>query len=158
MALDIASILGGSLGTVVSDIIGKFKADPNKVLEMQGLVVQNQAALDMKQLELQGKLQDAVTAEIQAASGNIQAEAKGNWFTSGARPMFLYICEVTILYNYVISPLVHKAQHLDLPPQLVWLFGSVMLGYTGARTWEKFMGLPGDSSMQIGPFKVGNKQ
>jgi hypothetical protein len=130
MGFDLGSILGSGVGEAVSKIARVFKADPTVIAE-------NQAELKKIEYELQGKLQDAVSREIEAASSNIRAEAgSGDKFTSRARPTFLYICNAVIGWNYIIAPLFGR-QPLDLPEPLFWLFGSVMLGYTGARSWEK---------------------
>lgn len=138
--MKITDLFGGGLLGGVKDIIGAFKLDPAKKAELQAAVDANEAAIALKQLELDGKLQDALTAEIQTASANIRAEAgSGDKYTSRARPTFLYICEFILLWNYVVVPL-FKQQPLELPEALFWLFGSCMLGYTGARTWEKKFG------------------
>jgi hypothetical protein len=130
MGFDVGTILGGAVGETVKKIAGVFKADPT-------VVEQNKAELARIEYELQGKLQDAISREIEAASSNIRAEAgSGDKFTSRARPTFLYICNAVIGWNYIIAPLFGR-QPLALPEPLFWLFGSVMLGYTGARSWEK---------------------
>jgi Holin of 3TMs, for gene-transfer release len=129
----ITDILGGSILDGVSKVISLFKVPPEKQLEAQ-------TELSKIQMEMQGKLQDALTAEIQAAAGNIQADAKsGDKFTARARPSFMYIVEVILACNYIAFPLMNRAP-LALPDALFWLFGSAVLGYTGARTWEKMQG------------------
>src|SRR5438132_12189492 len=131
MAFDISSLIGSSVGEAFSKIVGCFKVTPDKALEAQ-------TELSKIQFELQGKLQDALTAEIQAAAGNIQADAKsGDKFTQRARPSFMYIVEVILLCNYLVFPLLNRPS-LALPEPLFWLFGSAVLGYTGARSWEKY--------------------
>ena len=133
MAFDLGSILGSTLGDTFAKIVGVFKADPTVVIEKK-------AELEKIQLELQGKLQDALTSEIQAASANIRADAtSGDRFTQRARPSFMYIVEVILVCNYILFPLLSRPP-LDLPEPLFWLFGSAILGYTGARSWEKYAG------------------
>jgi hypothetical protein len=53
----------------------------------------------------------------------------------------MYIVEAILLCNYIIFPLINRTP-LALPEPLFWLFGSAVLGYTGARSWEK-IGLSG---------------
>ena len=138
MGFDLTSILGGSLGSAVKDVVGAFKLDPTKKAEFQAAVDENAAQLALKQLELQGKLQDALTAEIATASENIRAETgSADKFTSRARPMFLYVCEFLILWNYAVVPIFHQTP-VQFPDALFWLFGSVLLGYVGARSWDKY--------------------
>lgn len=138
--MKLTDLFGGSLLGGVKDIIGAFKLDPAKKAELEAIVDQNAHSIRIKEIDLQEKFQDALTAEIQTASANIRAEAgSSDKYTSRARPTFLYICEFILLWNYVVVPLLRQ-QPLLLPEPLFWLFGSCMLGYTGARTWEKLAG------------------
>lgn len=127
----ITDIIGGSIGDAVAKIISLFKVDPNKALEAQ-------TELQKIQFDLEGKMQDALSREIEAASANIRADASsGDKFTQRARPSFMYIVEVILVCNYIIFPLMNRSP-LELPEPLFWLFGSAILGYTGARSWEKY--------------------
>lgn len=143
MAFDLASILGGSVGDLFQKVVGTFKLSPETAAQLELAKEQHAADLARIQSDLQSKLQDAITAEVNAASANIQAEAKsGDKYTSRARPTFLYICNFILLFNYVIVPIFNK-KPIEFPEPLFWLFGSVMLGYVGARSWEKISGVPG---------------
>lgn len=131
------------LGEIFKDVVGTFKADPNKTLEFQQAIDANKTAISAKQLELEEKLQDELAAEVNAASANIRADAaSGDKYTSRARPSFIYVMLAVLLFNYVALPLMHIEPRM-LPDGLYWLFGSCMLGYTGARTWEK-LGIMGN--------------
>ncbi len=131
------SIIGGNVGDLFQKIVGTFKLPPEKAAEMKELADQHAVELQKMQLEMEGKAQDALSREIEAASANIRAEATtGDKFTSRARPSFIYIMLAILLANYVVFPLAHMPP-LQFPDALFWLFGSCMLGYTGARTWEK---------------------
>lgn len=135
--MDLTTILGANLGQTFKDVVGAFKLDPEKKAEFQAAIDANAALLQQKQLDLQGKLADAQTAEIATASANIRAEAQtGDKYTSRARPSFIYLMLGIMAANYVAFPLLHMAP-IQFPDALFWLFGSCMLGYTGARTWEK---------------------
>jgi hypothetical protein len=136
------TLIGGNLGQLVKDVVGTFKLDPEKKAEFAAAVDANQAALQSKQLDLEAKLQDTLAREVEAASQNIRAEASsGDKYTSRARPSFLYMMIGLLGVNYVAFPLLKMAP-IQFPDALFWLFGSCMLGYTGARTWEK-IGMPG---------------
>lgn len=144
MGISIADIVGGGLGTLVKDVVGTFKLDPAKKAEFQAAIDENAAQLALKQLELQEKMQASLDIEVQTASANIRAETgSADRFTSRARPMFMYVVEFILLWNYVVVP-IFKQTPVTLPEALFWLFGSMVLGYTGARSWdkyaEKFMG------------------
>ncbi len=131
------SIIGGNVGDLFQKIVGTFKLPPEKAAEMKELADQHAVELQKMQLEMEGKAQDALSREIEAASANIRAEATtGDKYTSRARPSFIYIMLAILLANYVVFPLAHMPP-LQFPDALFWLFGSCMLGYTGARTWEK---------------------
>lgn len=141
MGFDLTSILGGSLGSAVKDIVGAFKIDPTKKAEFQAAIDAASHEIAIKQAEYESKLLDVQTKEIETASANIRAEAaSGDKYTSRARPSFLYMCIGILGWNFIAVPLFHHTP-LDLPEPLFWLFGSCMLGYTGARTWEK-LGVP----------------
>jgi len=136
-------LFGGDIGDIFSKIVGTFKLSPEKAAELEELKQQNAVALAKLQIELQEQAQDAITKEIDAAGANIRAEAtNGDKFTSRARPTFLYICNLIIFWNYVVVPMM-KEKPVEFPEPLFWLFGSVMLGYVGARSWEKISGLKG---------------
>ncbi|MCI0352575.1 MAG: holin family protein [Acidobacteriales bacterium] len=138
--MKLTDILGGSLLDGVKGIIGQFKLSPEKKAELQATVEAHAHELAVKQAELEARIAEFQAREIEAASANIRAEAaSGDKFTSRARPTFLYISNVILLFNYILFPLLQRPP-LDFPEPLFWLFGSVMLGYTGARSWEKLAG------------------
>lgn len=138
-----AEIIGGGLGKLVKEVIGSFKLDPAKKAEIEALVDQHEHEVRMKEMELQIKSMDAESKAIEIAGQNIRAETgSGDKFTSRARPSFIYIMIIILGWNYIAVPLFHH-DPISLPEAIFWLFGSVMLGYTGARTWEK-IGLPGN--------------
>ena len=133
----LADILGSSLLDSIKGIIGEFHTDPTVKAQMLAAADANATQIKAKEIELEEKAQDELTAEIEAASANIRADAaSGDKFTSRARPSFLYVMLGILSANYVLFPLIGKAA-LTFPDALFWLFGSAMLGYTGARTWEK---------------------
>lgn len=131
-------ILGGNLASFVGGLIDKFHLSPEDKAKFQAAVDANQTQLALAQLDLQGKAQDELAREVEAASGNIRAEAaSGDKYTSRARPSVIYVVLVILSANYIVFPLLGKAP-LAFPDALFWLFGSCVLGYTGARSWDKF--------------------
>jgi hypothetical protein len=130
-------LLGGGVGQLFKDVVGTFKLSPEDKAKFQASIDENQTQVQLAQLTLEGKAQDALAREVEAASANIRAEAtSGDKFTSRARPSFVYVMLAIMAANYVVFPLSGKTP-LVYPDALFWLFGSCMLGYTGARTWEK---------------------
>jgi Holin of 3TMs, for gene-transfer release len=130
-------ILGGGVGQFVNGLIDKFHMSPDDKAKFQAAVDANQKEIQLAQIEAESKAQDTLARETEAASGNIRAEAaSGDKYTSRARPSFIYVVLAIILGNYLVFPLAGKAP-VTFPDAFFWLFGSCMLGYTGARTWEK---------------------
>src|SRR5579864_3588543 len=134
--------LGSNLGQLFKDVVSEFHLSPEDKAKFQQALDDNQKQIQLAQIELEAKLQDEQAREVEAASANIRAEAtNGDKYTSRARPSFLYVMLGILSANYVLFPLIGKTP-LTFPDALFWLFGSCMLGYTGARTWEK-MGISG---------------
>ena len=137
----LSNILGSNLGQVFKDVVGTFKLSPEDKAKFQAAVDENQTQIQLAQIALQKNAQDELAREIEAASANIRAEASsGDKYTSRARPSFVYATLGIMAANYVVFPLAGKPP-LAFPDALFWLFGSCMLGYTGARSWEKVSGL-----------------
>jgi Holin of 3TMs, for gene-transfer release len=155
----LSQILSGGTGELFAKIVGSFKLSPEKQAELMELKDQHAAELARLDAELQQKVLEAQQAEVAAASANIRAEAQsGDRYVSRARPSFIYLMLLIFFFNYVVFPLMGKTA-LQYPDALFWLFGSCMLGYTAARSWEKFMSLPGESTVQLGQsIKMSNRQ
>lgn len=137
----IGSFATGGIKDLVLGVLDRIKLAPEKKAEIELAMANHAFEIQKLEMELQAKEQERIGKEIEAASANIRAEASsGDKFTSRARPMFIYLMIFVLGWNYVIVPLFHHSP-LEFPEPLFWLFGSVMLGYTGARTWEK-IGLP----------------
>lgn len=135
MAFDIQSLIGGTIADAFAKIVGVFKADPNKVLEAQ-------TELAKIQIELQGKLVDQVSTEMQSAAEIIKAEAQSqSWLPRNVRPLLLLIWGLVISVNIFI-PVVARFWVPTIQPLIVpdWVYKLVAIGFTGyvtARTWEK---------------------
>jgi hypothetical protein len=126
----IGNLASGGLLNGISTLINTIRGrSPEDALKLQELAAKYQ--------------EDILNADVQmqqTAAANIQADAKsGDKFTQRARPSFMYIVEVILVCNYIVFPLMNRPP-LALPEPLFWLFGSAILGYTGARSWEKFQG------------------
>lgn len=131
-------ILGGNLGQLFTSIVGQFHLSAEDKAKFQAAIDANANQLALAQLDLQKKAEDTLQTEVTAASANIRADAaSGDKYTSRARPSFIYVMLVIMAANYIVFPIAGKAP-LAFPDALFWLFGSCMLGYTGARSWEKY--------------------
>jgi hypothetical protein len=137
----IGNLAGGGLKDLVLGVLDRIKLYPEEMAKIQLQLDQNAFELQKMQLELEAREKEQIAKEIEAASANIRAEAQsGDKYTARARPTFLYLVMLILGWNYIAVPLFNRVP-LELPEPLFWLFGSAVLGYTGARTWEK-VGMP----------------
>jgi hypothetical protein len=136
----LGDLFGGAAGGAVKGTLegaGSFardvraaitgEIDPAKLAELQ-----QQAA------ELESKSQLA-QAEIN------KAEAKhSNLFVAGARPAVLWVCVLSLLYNFVVRPLAVGFGASDMPEinaGSLWPIMGGILGLGGMRSWEKSRGV-----------------
>jgi len=131
----IASILTGGIADGVASIVRLFKVDPNVAL-------QHQAELEKIQADLQAKLMDSITAEINAGGEIIKAEAQSqSWLPRNVRPLLLLLWGLSITLASVV-PVVAKFWIPNFSPVTLdpWVYKLTAIGFTGyvtARTWEK---------------------
>ena len=66
-------------------------------------------------------------------------EAKGNWFQSSWRPLIGWVCSISLMVNYLISPICAGfgivIPQADMSVMMPLLLG--MLGIGGMRSFEK---------------------
>ena len=123
---------------VVGEVIDRVVPDPK---------AREAAKLQLIQQAQEGKLKEV---EHQLSAILAEAQSKDPW-TSRARPTFLYVVYLLILMSIPMA-LVH-AFNPDLslrliegfngwlsaiPESIITLFGVGYLGYTGARSYDKF--------------------
>lgn len=105
------------------------------------------AKAELFQMEQEGEFR---ATEIQLSAIVAEAQSKDTW-TSRARPTFLYVMYLVILLTIVggiigiwfPDQVTTAAQNIAnllaaIPESLWWLFGTGYLGYTGARTVDKW--------------------
>lgn len=127
--------------TIGSKIIDKFFPDPAEAAK---------AKVDLLQMQQTGELEQV---RVQMAAIMAEAQSADPW-TSRARPSFLYVVYVLILWSipmgvlFVFNPEAagrftegFKAWLNAIPEPILTLFGTVMLGYVVGRTWEKTKGI-----------------
>lgn len=107
------------------------------------------------QLELAKMAQDGQLEEMKTQMSAILAEAQSaDPWTSRARPSFLYVVYVLLLWAIPMGVLTifnpqaaqaftagFKAWMEAIPEPILTLFGTVMLGYVVGRSWEKVKGV-----------------
>ena len=114
-----------SLVPVASKLLGKFIEDKdtkNKLAhEISTMAEKHAQALAMEQIKV-----------------NIE-EAKGNWFQSSWRPLIGWICGLSLMINYMVSPILAGfgiiIPQADMSVMMPLLFG--MLGIAGMRSYDK---------------------
>lgn len=134
---NLQSLIGGSVADAFAKVMGVFKVDPTAKMQAE-------SEIQKIQLELAGKLQDAISNEITASAEIIKAEAQSqSWLPRNVRPLMLLLWGLLITFNYFLPLLAHffnafqSMQPLVLPD---WLYKLTAIGFTGyvtARTWEK---------------------
>ncbi len=117
----ISAITGG-----IRDVVSQFKLAPEDQLKFEAQL------RDIERSETE--------ATIKAAESVLVAEAQSqDGYVRRARPTFLYLVYLLLLYNYVARPVMGQPP-VELPEELIFLFGAGILGYQGARSWEKVRG------------------
>lgn len=139
MPFDLSTLIGGSIGDAFQKIVGAFKVPPEQQLAAQ-------TEITKIQLELQGKLQDAVSAQVNV---NLEEAKSDKLFVAGWRPWIGWTCGMIFAVNFIIGPIVNwifvlrhipgEFPKMDLSEAMPVLLG--MLGLGGLRTYEKTQGV-----------------
>lgn len=146
MPFSLESIIGNTIGDAFQKIVGSFKADPTKALEIQG-------QLANAQLEIQSKLVDQVSQQLEVNKAEAQSS---NWFVAGWRPYIGWICGTALAINFIVNPLLlwgsTMAGHALQPPvmDIKAVIGIVttLLGFGGYRSLEKIRSIPGSDKLK----------
>lgn len=133
--ITISSIFG-----IGSKIIDKLFPDPTEKAKAQLELIKLQQSGDLDELKVQ---LSAILAEANSADP----------WTSRARPSFLYVVYVLLLWSIPMGVLTifhpeaaaafthgFQAWMIALPEPVLTLFGVVMTGYVAGRSWEKVRG------------------
>ena len=126
------SVLKGGLSGLVggvADIVGRFVITPDEKAK---------ALIELRALEVR---ETEVIVSSAASAVKAEAESPDPWVRR-ARPTFLYIMYVVLVWNFILLPITQlltsiPLHPIDLPSDLYYLFGAGYLGYVGARTWDK---------------------
>lgn len=129
-----------SIFGIGSKIIDKIFPDPAQ---------KAQAQLELLKMQQSGDLDEMKT---QLSAIIAEAQSTDPW-TSRARPSFLYVVYVLLLWSIPMGVLTifrpeaaaaftagFKAWMLAIPEPVLTLFGVVMTGYVAGRSWEKVRG------------------
>jgi len=108
------------------------------------------AQLELLQMQQNGELEQI---KVQLSAIITEAQSADPW-TSRARPSFLYVVYILLLWSlpmgvlFIFNPDAaarftdgFKAWMNAIPESILTLFGTVMLGYVVGRSWEKTKGI-----------------
>src|SRR5260370_9526391 len=95
MAIDVTSLIGGSIGDAFAKVVGVFKVPPEKVLE-------SQTELEKIRLGLESQLVQQVTAQIEV---NKTEAANVSTFVAGCRPFIGWICGADLARQVIYGAL-----------------------------------------------------
>lgn len=127
--------------SIGSKIIDKIFPDPEQKAKAQ---------LELLQMQQNGELEQI---KVQLSAIITEAQSADPW-TSRARPSFLYVVYILLLWSlpmgvlFIFNPDA-AARFTDgfkvwmnaIPESILTLFGTVMLGYVVGRSWEKTKGI-----------------
>lgn len=127
--------------SIGSKIIDKIFPDPEQKAKAQ---------LELLQMQQNGELEQV---KVQLSAIITEAQSADPW-TSRARPSFLYVVYILLLWSlpmgvlFIFNPDAaarftegFKAWMNAIPESILTLFGTVMLGYVVGRSWEKTKGI-----------------
>jgi hypothetical protein len=130
-----------SVFAIGTKLIDKFFPDPAQKAAAQLELLKMQQSGDLEEMKTQ---LSAIVAEAQSADP----------WTSRARPSFLYVVYILLLWSIPMGVLTifkpeaaaaftagFKAWMAAIPDPIITLFGTVMLGYVAGRSWEKVRGV-----------------
>ena len=141
----------------VTAIISQFHLSPEEKAKAQQAIQDAADRAQQAALDYDVRLNDI-------AGQNIRADAQsGDKFTVRARPAFLYVIIAVLAFNYIALPCAQifgsHVQPIQLPGDLLSLFGVAMCGYSFSRSLDKALALPGASEINVaGILKASNKQ
>ena len=131
----------GGLFSIGGKLIDKLFPDPTDKARAQ---------LELLRLQQSGELEEV---KVQLSAIMAEASSADPW-TSRARPSFLYVVYVLLLWSIPMGLLtVFAPEAADkftmgfgkwmaaLPEPILTLFGVVMTGYVAGRSWEKVRGV-----------------
>jgi hypothetical protein len=131
----------GGLFSIGGKLIDKLFPDPTDKARAQ---------LELLRLQQSGELEEV---KVQLSAIMAEASSADPW-TSRARPSFLYVVYVLLLWSIPMGVLaIFAPEAADkfttgfgkwmaaLPEPILTLFGVVMTGYVAGRSWEKVRGV-----------------
>lgn len=129
--------------------VGKSLIDrlfPDKIAQAEQRA---RAEFELTQLSQSGQLKEV---EVQLSAIIAEANSEDPW-TSRARPSFLYVVYILLLWSIPMGVLSvfkpdaavaftigFKGWLSAIPQEILTLFGVVMTGYVAGRSWEKVRG------------------
>jgi Holin of 3TMs, for gene-transfer release len=133
-------LFAGGLKDLFDSVVGQFHLSKEDQAKFQAAIDENKKEIELAQIELEVKLQDALSSETKAALDAYKAEQTGDdKYTKRWRPTFGYTVTFLIFWNYAIVPLFNRPPVI-LPDRLLEMFGALLLVAIGGRSFEKIFG------------------
>lgn len=148
MEFNISSVIGGGFGKLFKDVVGSFKLDPTKKAELEAVIDEHEAEFKLKELEINGRIQEAVMNQVTAQIEVNKLEAQGNLYQASWRPTVGYICCLALLFQFFLRPILAWGSSiwgwpspppLDMGDLITVLLG--MLGLAKLRSDDKKAGV-----------------
>jgi hypothetical protein len=139
----------------VTGVIEQFHMSPEDKAKYAQAAADAAAKAQQAALDYDVKLNDI-------AGENIRAETQSaDKFTARSRPAFLYVVISVFAFDYILLPLAQifgsTVKPIELPSDVLVLFGVVMTGYGTLHTIEGIANKKGDSQISILGMKIGQK-
>lgn len=126
-----------------ANIIGKFKADPTKVAELDSDLQKLKTDAVLEAERITNQAEEIQAKELETVNATMREESKSEHFlTFSWRPLIGYAFILVIINNYVIVPYLakHGVQVIVIPDN-VWSAILVILGAAsagrGLTQWQK---------------------
>ena len=125
------SAVGGAIGQKIGDVVDAIGTNP----EVRKAMLNQE--VEMKKI---------IMEDFEGARQLIREESRSeDPFVRRARPAFLWLFYIVIVFNFVMIPMVSLFREIHviypaLPSELYQLFGAAFLGYSGFRSWDKHKG------------------
>lgn len=129
----VGDIVGGGLREKLVGVIAEVQEAAGK-----------DPAVEQALLAQEVEIKKIVAADLEGARQLIREEGRSeDAFVRRARPAFLWLFYLVIIFNFVAAPILNQFGILGtmiyptLPEELYWLFGTSFTGYAGFRSWDK---------------------
>lgn len=129
------------IGDTFANIVGKFKADPTKVAEIEQELEKARIEANLKAIEIANQAEEIQAKELESVNQTMREEDKSEHFLVFSwRPLIGYCFIAVVVNNYIILPYFTSIKSISIPDN-VWSAILVILGVASAgrsaSAWQK---------------------